>query len=205
MVTFADKTTAKVAHITPHEYLERERKAETKSEYYGGELLPMAGASKEHNRIAGDTFGELRNQLKGSACEPFTNNMRVRVPACDRYFYPDVIVVCGEPRFEDAELDVLLNPILIIEVLSETTEAADRGEKFACYRTLESLTDYVLISQSAPYLEHFTRQPDNRWLLTTAEGREGHLALPSIGCELRLSEVYARVFPSAETSTPDNE
>jgi Uma2 family endonuclease len=195
MVTFADKTTVKKPCLTPQEYLERERKAETKSEYYGGEVVPMAGASKEHNRITFNTSGTLYTQLRDATCEGYANDMRVGVPACDRYFYPDVVIVCGDPRFEDAELDTLLNPTLIVEVLSETTEAVDRGEKFVCYRTLESLTDYVLISQTMPYIEHFSRQPDNRWLLTTAQGLDSRLALPSIDCELVLADIYARIFP----------
>ncbi|HZO87468.1 MAG TPA: Uma2 family endonuclease [Chthonomonadaceae bacterium] len=142
-----------VPRISPQEYLAHERKAETKSEYHGGRIVAMAGASKGHNRITVNLIRHLANQLEGTSCEPFANDLRVRVPACDKYDYPDVAVVCGEPQFEDSHLDTLLNPTLIIEVLSDTTEAADRGEKFACYRTLASLTTYVLVAQKRPSVE----------------------------------------------------
>lgn len=191
MVTYADKQC-----FTPQDYLERERVAEYRSEYANGVIIPIPEASKEHNRITFDTSGLLWSQLEGSACEGFAQDMRVRVPQCDKYYYPDIIVVCGEPRFEDTTFDVLLNPKLIIEVLSESTERKDREEKFDCYETLESLTDYVLISQWEPRVEHFHRLEDGVWRFIVARGREAVLSLSSIDCELRLAAIYARiVFP----------
>ncbi len=201
MVAYAEKQC-----FTPLEYLERERTAEFRSEYDNGAIIPMPGASREHSCITFDTAGHLGNQLEGSSCEGFSLNMWLRVPQCDRYYSPDIVVVCGEPRFEDATFDVLLNPRLIIEVLSESTEHKDREEKFDCYETLESLTDYVLISQREPRIEHFYRLEEGVWRFTVARGRTSVLDLAAIGCRLSLAEVYARVTfptpaaePSAET------
>ena len=182
--------------FTHQDYLERECVAEYRSEYANGAIIPMPGASKEHNRITFNTSGLLWSQLEGSTCEGFSQDMRVRVPQCDKYYCPDVIVVCGEPRFEDTTFDVLLNPRLIIEVLSESTERKDREEKFDCYETLESMTDYILISQWEPRIEHFYRLEDGVWRFTVARGLQAVLALPAIGCRLPLADVYARsTFP----------
>ena len=190
--------------VTPQEYLERELTAEFRSEYDNGVLIPMPGASKEHNRITFNTSGLCWSQLNGSSCEGFAQDMRVRVPQCDKYYYPDIVVVCGEPRFEDSTFDVLLNPKLIIEVLSNSTERKDREEKFDCYETLDSLTDYVLISQREPRIAHFYRLEDRIWRFVVAHGLEAVLSLPAIGCELRLADVYARiVFPPPQESEPD--
>ncbi len=179
---------------TPQEYLEREREAEFRSEYDHGVIIPMAGASKEHNRINVDTLNSIVNQLKGGSCEAFTQDMQVRVPDCDKYYYPDIAVVCGEPKFEGITgLDVLLNPTLIIEVLSLSTERKDQEEKFDCYETLESLSDYVLISQTEPRIEHFSRQKQGIWQFVVARGLNAVLELPAIGCSLRLADAYARI------------
>ena len=198
MVAYAEKR-----GVTPLEYLERERTADYKSEYDNGVIIPMPGASREHNSITFDTTAILGPQLQGSPCQGFAQDMRVRVPLCDKYYYPDIVVVCGEPQFEDATFDVLLNPKLVIEVLSQSTERKDREEKFDCYETLESLTDYVLISQTEPRIEHFSRLEDRVWRFVVARGLEAALALPAIGCSLRLADVYARVTfppPSAQGS-----
>ncbi len=130
-------------YLTPEEYITLERKAipdadTVKSEYMNGEIIAMSGASFEHNLITYNISGELRNRLKGSGCLAFANEMRVSIPAANSYFYPDVGVVCEEPRFEDDVLDILLNPIVVVEVLSPSTEAYDRGDKFAHYRQLQS-------------------------------------------------------------------
>ena len=137
----------------------------------------------------------MHGQLKGRACETYAGDMRVHVPATGLYTYPDVTVICGEPRFEDSEVDTLLNPTLLIEVLSPSTEGYDRGKKFAQYRTLESFREYVLVSQEEVRVEIFTRQDDGHWLLSEEAGRlEETVPLASIGCELRLADVYERVF-----------
>ncbi|MBI3958957.1 MAG: Uma2 family endonuclease [Chloroflexi bacterium] len=182
---------------TPEEYLTAERTALTKSEYVNGQIYEMAGASREHNFIAGDVFGELRSQLRGRRCELYMSDMRVRVSPTGLYTYPDVVVVCGRPRFEDAHVDVLLNPTVIFEVLSSSTEAYDRGEKFAHYRYLESLQEYVLIAQERMRVEHFARM-GSQWLLTAYSNPDEILALPSIECAVPLSEIYARVELSTE-------
>jgi Uma2 family endonuclease len=180
-------------YVTRPEYLAGERKATTKSEYHDGVVVAMAGASWEHNLIVGNIQRNLGNQLEQTPCVPVTNDMRLRVEECNRDFYPDVIVVCGRPVFEDEALDTLTNPTLIVEVLSNSTEKADRRLKWNCYRTLPSLQTYVLVAQDAPHIEMFTRHDDDSWGYEAVSGQEAVVPLPAIGCTLRLSEVYARV------------
>ena len=179
-------------YITPEQYLALERQAETKSEYFAGEIFAMAGASREHNRISGNAFGELWSQLRDRPCATYNSDMKVRTTE-DHYAYPDVTVVCGEAQFGGEEREVLLNPTLIVEVLSPSTEAWDRGGKFEQYRQRESLQEYVLIAQDRPHVERYARQEDGQWLLTEVNGLEAVLALPSIGGELALAEVYRKV------------
>ncbi len=186
-------STAPQPHITPQEYLERERRAETKSQYFQGEIFAMTGASREHNLIAVNLSAELRQQLRDRPCEVYQSDMRVKVGPSGLYTYPDVTVVCGEPEFEDAELDTLLNPNVLFEVLSPSTADYDRGGKFTQYRHLPSLQEYVLISQDRPWVEHFVRQPQNQWVLTETESLDDTLVLPSIDCELPLAEIYLKV------------
>lgn len=178
---------------TPEEYLALERLAPFRSEYHAGEIFAMAGASPEHNIITVNLTVMLALQLRGGPCRPFATDIKVRVGPAEMYAYPDVLVVCGERRYADEQRDVLLNPSVIIEVLSSTTEAYDRGDKFAGYRHLESLQEYVLVAQDRPRVEQYTRQPDGLWLLTEAEGLEAMVHLPSIDAGLALSEAYADV------------
>jgi Uma2 family endonuclease len=180
-------------HYTPEEYLALERQAQCKSEYYAGEIFAMAGASRWHNLIVANVIGELRAQLKGRPCTTYPSDMRVKVSPTGLYTYLDVIVVCGEALFEDNQQDTLLNPTLIVEVLSESTEAYDRGGKFAHYRKLTSLMEYVLITQTKPHIEHYVRQLDNRWLLAEADSLHDTVHLASIDCQLALAEVYDKV------------
>jgi Uma2 family endonuclease len=181
-------------YLTPEEYLAIERQAETRSEYLGGEMFAMAGASRWHNLIVTNLSREISSQLRDRPCEVYSNELRVRIPATGLYTYPDLVVVCGEPELEDDDhLDTLLNPTLIIEVLSPNTEAYDRGKKFEHYQAIPSLAEYVLVSQEAPRVEQFLRQDGNRWLLTAAAGMDARIALPSIQCELALAEVYLKV------------
>jgi Uma2 family endonuclease len=182
--------------LSPGEYLAREREAETKSEYYDGETFAMAGGSREHSLIAANVIAELGSQLRESPCEVHTSDLRVQVGGAGPYAYPDVTVVCGEAEFADEEKDNLLNPTVIIEVLSPTTEAWDRGGKFERYQQRASLREYVLIAQDRPRVERYARQGDEEWLLTVVVGLERALSLPAIGCELRLAEVYRKItFP----------
>ncbi len=180
--------------MTVAEYLDLERKSETKSEFLNGEMFAMTGASLKHNRISGNVFATFHAQLRGKSCEAHTNDMRVRAHATDLFTYPDVVVVCGQPEMDDDEADTLLNPKLIVEVLSKSTENYDRGTKFAHYRTIPSLTDYILIAQESVHVEHFTRQGDGRWLLSETDDPASVLDLPSIGCRLALSDAYERVL-----------
>lgn len=179
--------------LSPDEYLALERRLETKNEYLDGEMFAMTGGSLAHAVISGNLVGELRRLTKGRPCRVCPSDLRIFIPATGLYTYPDVVVVCGEPRLQDEHRDTLLNPTLIIEVLSPTTEAYDRGTKFEHYQTIESLAEYLLVSQDKPRIEQYVRQDGNRWLLTTAAGLEASLLLPSIQCELALAEVYDKV------------
>ncbi len=191
-------------YYTVEKYLSFERSSEIKHEYIAGQIVAMAGASRAHNLITGNVAGELRNQLREKPCETYPNDMRVRTTPED-YTYPDVVVVCDEPEFEDAEVDTLLNPTVIIEVLSKSTEKRDRVEKFADYRRIPSLKEYVLISQDKMHVEHYVRQPDDEWLLSDMNQPDGKVSLPSIGCVLLLSAVYEWVeLPAPRHLRPVN-
>jgi Uma2 family endonuclease len=179
--------------MTPEEYLALERKAKYKSEYLNGEIFAMSGASREHNLISVNIGAALHGQLRERRCEVYNSDMRVQVRSTGLYTYPDVVVVCGEPQFADAELDTLLNPTLIVEVLSPSTEDYDRGTKFEHYRTLTSLQEYVLVAQDRCHVVHYTRQADNTWILAETTRRDDQIFLPSIACHLSLAEVYAKV------------
>jgi Uma2 family endonuclease len=161
--------------------------------YFDGELMAMTGSSRKHNLIVANIIGELRQQLKGKPYELYANDMRVRIPAADIYTYPDLAVVCAEPKFEDDYVDTLLNPTLIVEVLSKSTESYDRGKKFGYYRTLESLAEYLIIAQDDYKVEHYVRQPDDRWLLSYIQSLQGVVELVSVQCVLPLNEVYDKV------------
>jgi Uma2 family endonuclease len=179
-------------YLTPEEYLAAERRNEYRSEYIDGEMVAMTGASRKHNLIAVNITREISRQLKGRPCEAYASGMRVRIPARG-YTYPDLVVVCGEPRFEDDHLDTLLNPTVIIEVLSDSTERYDRGRKFGFYRTIESLAEYVLVAQDEHRTEQYAKRPDGRWLLTDHRSPEDVVELASIRCTLALGEVYEKV------------
>ncbi len=179
--------------LTPEEYLAIERKAEYKSEYFNGEMFAMAGASERHVLIVTNVVAELRGQLRRRPCTVYSTDLRVRVSPTGLYTYPDIVVVCGQPQFADDQRDTLLNPTLIVEVLSESSKDYDRGGKFEHYRSLASLNEYVLIAQDKHHVEHFVRQPDNRWLLSETNWLEDTIHLSSIDCDLALIEVYDKV------------
>ena len=157
----------------------------------------MGGASREHSLITGDTYASLHGQLRKRPCEAYMGDMRVKIGAAGKYVYPDIAVVCGEPRFGDDHVDNLLNPTVIVEVLSPSTEAHDRGEKFDAYRAIESLREYLLIAQDRYHIDHFVRQDDGAWLLRAADGLGASVTLPSIECTLALAEVYEKVAARA--------
>ncbi|MBU1614415.1 Uma2 family endonuclease [bacterium] len=180
-------------YLTPQEYLTIERSAEGKSEYFNGEIFAMSGASKPHILIVTNIVRELSLQLKKRPCEVYSNDMRVKVNQTGLYTYPDVIVMCGTAQLEDDQQDTLLNPTVIIEVLSKSTQSYDKNEKFAHYKKLESLSEYLLIAQDKHFVEHYIRQSDNQWLLSEASSGQDVIELPSIKCSLALTEVYDKV------------
>ncbi len=183
---------------TAPEYLSFERASlDIKHEYIQGRIVAMAGASRAHNLIASNIVWRLGNQLERTGCETYASDMRVRTAAT--YTYPDVVVVCGEPEFEDREVDTLLNPTVIFEVLSPSTEAWDRGEKFFHYRALPSIKDYLVVAQDRMRIEHYTRRAGGGWTLHDATAPEERIRVESIGCELTVSEIFQRVqFSSAD-------
>ena len=180
-------------YLTPEQYLEIERKAEFKSEYYQGEMFAMSGARVPHLQIVSNTMGELHQQLRNRPCQPFSSDMRVCVAPVGLYTYPDVVVVCGELKLLDDTFDTLLNPTVIFEVLSESTEAYDRGRKFELYCSLESLAEYVMISSLRVGVERYTRQPDGSWKYISKTSLEDTIDLKSVDCHLRLADLYERV------------
>jgi Uma2 family endonuclease len=180
-------------YLTPEQYLEIERKAEYKSEYYRGEMFAMAGGSLAQNRLASAIIGELRQQLRRGPCEVFGSDMKVAIPATGLYAYPDACVCCGGPQLLDGCNDTLLNPVLIVEVLSPSTEAYDRGAKFKHYRTIGSLREYLLIASECIDVELRRLQPDGEWILRSADRLEDVIELQSIGCRLALSDLYEKV------------
>lgn len=189
MTTLTQPTTL----LTPEEYLAVEREAETRSEYVDGVVYPMTGAHINHQRIISNLIVELVLQLRGRQYDVLAVEMKVRMPDSRKYFYPDITVVSGEPQFHDDRKDVILNPVLLIEVLSKSTEAFDRGLKFQAYQQLPSLGEYLLVAQDAPFVEQFVRQDDGTWSYRAAAGRESSLSLPSVECTLDLNAVYNKV------------
>ena len=178
--------------LTPEEYIALERKATTKSEYLSGERIVMPGASREHNLITMNIANQLYNQLLDREYEVYASDMRVRTHQPASYTYPDVIVVCDEPRFEDDEFDTLLNPVIVVEVLSPSTEAYDRNEKFSLYKQLTSLQEYLLVAQDRVQVEQHHRQGTD-WRLDEFHVFEDVLLLNSIDCKLSLHDIYRRV------------
>jgi Uma2 family endonuclease len=180
-------------YVTPEEYLALERAAERKSEYRDGEIVGMTGGTRRHSLITLNIGSELNRQLEERPCEAHVNDLRVLVAARRLYTYPDVIVVCGEPALADRYRDTLTNPTVLIEVLSPSTEAYDRGMKFEHYRTLDSLREYLLVSQSRPQVDHFMREDDGPWLLSAASDLAATIVLPSIQCQLDMARIYKKV------------
>ena len=180
-------------YISPQEYLRLERQSEYKSEYVNGQIFAMTGASRKHNLITTNISRELSQQLKGRACEVYAVDMRVKVRATGLYTYPDVAVACGEPEFEDDFIDTLLNPTLLIEVLSPSTERYDRIAKSSYYRTMDSLAEHLLVAQDEVRVEQYVKQPNGERLLFEFLTLDSTVQLPSIACSLQLSEVYDRI------------
>ena len=182
-------------YYTVEEYLAFEREALDKHEYVDGEIIAMAGASREHNLIGTNTTVALATNLRGKGCEVYANDMRVRMKG-KRYGYPDVVVVCSEPEFADEEFDVLLNPTLVVEVLSPSTRFRDKTEKtekLETYQKMESIKECLLIEHTVMRVEHYIKQTPNQWLLRIYENAGDTVNLESIGCEILLSDIYLQV------------
>jgi Uma2 family endonuclease len=186
-------STLTVTHVTPEEYLAAERLSETKSEYLDGGVFPMPGATINHIRIVGNLSYQLLNQLSDRPCDVLASEMKVMLQDSRKFFYPDVSVVCGELKLYDDRKDIILNPDLVIEVLSPSTEAFDRGAKFQAYQSIESLKEYLLVAQDRPFIEQFVRSETGKWEYAAAIGLESSLTLSSVECTLDLAAVYKRV------------
>ena len=185
---------------TIEEYLHLESTAREKHEYRDGKIVAMAGGTYEHSLIIMNVGASLHALLKGNPCRVLESNMRVRVPRMPLYVYPDLTVICGKPQFDlqDTGRTTVINPRAIIEVLSDATEGYDRGEKFDRYRRLDSLEEYILVSQTAPRVESFVRAAQGMWLFNAVSGLESKATLQSLHVELVLAEVYAGVDFTAE-------
>lgn len=176
------------------QYIELDKNSAERYEYFDGIIVDMAGGSLNHNRITRNVIRSLENTLEGSGCEVLPSDMRIKVPKAFPYRYPDAVVVCDEPAIEEMQgQEMLVNPRLIIEVLSPNTEAYDRGAKFSAYQSIDSFQEYILIAQDRPHVTQYVRQPGNKWLRSEVEDLDGILRLESLSCTLALSEVYRRV------------
>lgn len=180
-------------YITAEQYLELERAAAEKHEFYQGEIFVMPGATVNHNTIQVNFVGEVRNNLKGKSCKVFGSDLRVHIPTHSLFTYPDALIVCGKPELLDNELDTLLNPVVIVEILSKSTQSYDRGDKFMLYRAIDSLKEYILISSEVVQIEHFYKQENGTWLLKELKNSTDVLHLQSINFPLPLAQLYEGV------------
>lgn len=180
--------------FSPDEYLELERKSDVRHEFIDGRIYAMAGESLSHSQVCINLGGEIRSKLKGNSCQPLSPNMKVRTSNASLFAYPDLTIVCDKPLFHDKKTDVLINPRVIFEVLSPSTEKYDRTTKFARYRMgNETLTDYVLVSQDKPFVEHFSKRADGEWVYRSFNKMTNSFDIESVGCALTLAEIYDRV------------
>ena len=184
--------------LTSEDYLKIERAAEFKSEYFDGEMFAMSGARRAHNLIGGNVFAGIHSQLRRRSCEVYPSEMRVLVSATGLYTYPDVVVACSKPQFAEGIMDTLVNPTLLVEVLSPSTEAYDRGRKFEQYRKIESLRQYLQVASDRVSVELYTRQAGGQWLLSSAAEPNEDVELESIECRLRVGDIYEKVVFETE-------
>jgi Uma2 family endonuclease len=180
-----------VKHVTEAEYLAFERESQERHEFYKGEIFLMSGASFKHNIIEDNIRGGLHAFLKGKKCRSFGSNLRIHIPQNSLYTYPDVLIVCDEPKFVDGEFDTLLNPAVIIEILSPSTANYDRGAKFDLYREIESLQEYILLDSSTTHFVHYIKNPDSTWTLSESKNTEDPFFITSIQLQIPLSDVYS--------------
>ncbi len=189
--------------LTPAEYLAIERKAEFKSEFLNGQMFAMAGASRFHNAVTDNLIIEIGSRLKGTPCRTYSSDMRVLISATGLYTYPDIVIVCGEPKFEDGAFDTLLNPQVIIEVLSDSTANYNSGTKFRHYERIESLKEYILVAQDEPAIERQVRQSQWDWLLTTITSLDAESELVTVPVKVPMADIYAGVtFPDPPPQPP---
>lgn len=179
------------------EYFALELASEEKYEYFDGEIFNMSGGSPEHEDVIGNIYSTLKVKIRGSGCRVFLSNLRVKVPSAPPYRYPDLTALCNAPRYEEiGGIKALTNPSLIVEVLSPSTEAYDRGEKFTHYKSIESFREYILIAQHRPHATHYFKESDGRWIHEEVNELDAHLRIMSLDCELNLRDVYENVeFP----------
>jgi|SRR5581483_7238831 len=190
--------------LTPEQYLELDRASEFRHEYYNGRMYLMPGGTHPHAIVTANLSGELRNALRSRPCIVTTSDVRVRVSRSGLYTYPDVVAVCGTPQYLDDRRDTVPNPALLIEVFSPSTEAYDRGFKFAQYRTFESLQEYALVSQSEPRVAIFRRHASGEWLLSESAGMETACRFDSAGCTIALKDIFDKVTFGDEGATSEH-
>jgi Uma2 family endonuclease len=188
---------------TAEDYLAFDRASDTKSEFLDGAIYAMGGATARHVQIVGNVARELGNQLRDKPCVVYSTDLRVQVSHGGLYAYPDVVVVCGDPAFIDRELDTLTNPLLIVEVLSDSTKNYDRGEKFERYRTIGSFREYILIAQDKVHIEQYVRQDDGSWVLRETNSLNNIIELDSMACRLPVAEIYLKISIKAPASAGD--
>jgi Uma2 family endonuclease len=188
-------------YMTADEYLAFEETSSVKHEYFAGRIIALAGGNEAHSIISSNINAQLHSQLRQRPCTVYNSDMKVRAEQPRKYMYPDISVACGQPKYENTKRRVLLNPVIIIEVLSASTERFDRGIKFQWYRSIESVEEYVLVSQNAKYIDHYKRQSDNLWSLSSLGEGDELLQLTSIDCVLRIEDIYEKVNFDPEDST----
>lgn len=186
--------------FTLEEYIEFDKNSEERWEYFDGVIVSMSGGTLAHNRIATNFVVGLQSKALAKGCEVLAGDMRIKVPKAPPYRYADIVAVCGPPVIETVQgLDVLVNPSLIIEILSPSTEAYNRGQKFVSYESIDSFREYLLVAQDRPYITHYVRQADGSWLRTDIEGLDNEIELVTISCKMPLREIYALVDLPAAT------
>ncbi|OUC13057.1 MAG: hypothetical protein B0A82_19415 [Alkalinema sp. CACIAM 70d] len=193
MVLATDKTAINNESYTAEQYLELEVSAETRSEYWNGEIVPMSGGTPTHNKISSNMNGLLWLGLKGKPYDLFIADQRLAIPARNIYAYPDIMILPRPIELQAGRKDTVMNPILIAEVLSDSTEAYDRNKKFSAYRTISTFQEYVLIDQYQPHVEHYVKQGAHQWLFTEYDGLDQRIILTSISVEISLADLYENV------------
>lgn len=176
--------------ITPEEYLAAERSATEKHEYYRGEIFAMSGASVNHNKIFRKLFLAIGHQLKGKDCQPYGSDLRIHIPMNTLYTYPDISIICGEPELADDPFDNVINPSVIIEILSKSTRNYDKGEKFTLYRDIDTLQEYILVDSEKIHIEKHIRNKDNSWQLTEFKSIENSLYINTVNMQIELRDIY---------------